>query len=328
MYPFTLTQAQNNQSAVSSLSANSKSKVIAGGTNLVDLMKMYVESPEELIDITALDLKGIAALPGGGMRIGALASNTDVAYHPAVMKQYPVLSQALLSGASAQLRNMATIGGNLMQRTRCPYFFHEDFACNKRVPGSGCSAIPGYNRMHAVLGTSDQCIATHPSDMSVALAALDAVIRVQGSGGERSIPIRQFHVLPGNTPHIETQLQHHELITAIELPSIPFASRSLYLKVRDRASYEFALASAAVALDISGNTIRSARIALGGVGTKPWRSDEAEKALTGAANTDQTYKKAADAALKGAREFTYNAFKIELAKRTLVRALATAGGKP
>ena len=326
MHPFTLTEAQTRQSAIQTLSANNRSKLIAGGTNIIDLMKMYVESPEQLIDINALDLKKIESLPGGGLRIGALVSNTDIAYHPAVIKQYPVLSQALLSGASAQLRNMATAGGNLMQRTRCPYFFNDSFPCNKRIPGSGCPAIPGYNRMHAVLGTSDQCIAAHPSDMCVALAALDATIRVQGPGGERSIPIRQFHVLPGNTPHIETQLRPDELITAIELPSLPFASRSLYLKVRDRASYEFALASAAVALDVSGNNIRSARVALGGVGAKPWHAAEAEKVLTGSPNTVQTYQRAADAALQGAKPYKYNAFKIELAKRTLVRALSTAGG--
>ncbi|MBE7169125.1 MAG: xanthine dehydrogenase family protein subunit M [Williamsia sp.] len=326
MHPFLLTQAQNNQSAVKALAANNKSKLIAGGTNLVDLMKMYVESPEELIDINALELKKIEPVKGGGIRIGALASNTDAAYHPAVMKQYPVLSQALLSGASAQLRNMATVGGNLMQRTRCPYFFNDSFPCNKRVPGSGCSAIPGYNRMHAVLGTSDKCIATHPSDMCVALAALDALVKVQGPAGERTIPIREFHVLPGDTPHIETRLQHDELITAVEIPLLPFATHSHYLKVRDRASYEFALASAAVALDVSGNTIRAARIALGGVGTKPWRAEEAEKVLTGAPNTTPTYQLAATAALKEAKGYKYNTFKIELAKRTLVRALATAGG--
>lgn len=326
MHPFTLTQAQDNNAVVNALTSNNKSRLIAGGTNILDLMKMYVESPEQLIDINALDLRKIEALPNGGIRIGALVSNTDLAYHPVVMKQYPVLSQALLSGASAQLRNMATTGGNLMQRTRCPYFYNATFPCNKREPGSGCSAIPGYNRMHAILGTSDKCIALHPSDMCIALVALDAIIHVQGSKGERSIPVQQFHLLPGDTPHIETVLRHDELITAVELPSMPFAARSHYLKVRDRASYEFALTSAAVALDVSNGTIRSARVALGGVGTKPWRASAAEKVLTGAKSTDETYKTASDAALEEAKAFKYNAFKIELAKRTIVRALTTAGG--
>ena len=326
MYPFKLTQIQNSNSAVSALSSNPRCKLIAGGTNLIDLMKMYVESPEELVDINGLDLKKIEALPGGGLRIGALVSNTDLAYHPAVVSQYPVLSQALLSGASAQLRNMATVGGNLMQRTRCSYFFNDSFPCNKRVPGSGCSAIPGYNRMHAILGTSEQCIATHPSDMCVALAALDTVIRVQSPGAERTIPFLEFHLLPGNTPHLETQLRHDELITAVEIPPLPFASGSHYLKVRDRASYEFALTSAAVAMDVRNNRIQSARIALGGVGTKPWRATEAEKVLAGAANNLQNYRLAAQVALKEAKEYRYNAFKTELAKRTLVRALTNIGG--
>ena len=326
MNPFTLIEARDNKAVVNALTSNNKSKLIAGGTNILDLMKMYVEKPEQLIDINALDLRKIETLPNGGIRVGALVTNTDFAYHPAVVKQYPVLSEALLSGASAQLRNMATTGGNLMQRSRCPYFFNATFPCNKREPGSGCSAIPGYNRMHAILGTSDKCIALHPSDMAVALVALDAVIHVQGAKGERSIPIQQFHVVPGDTPHIETVLQHDELITAVELPPIPFASRSHYLKVRDRASFEFALTSAAVALDVSNGTIRSSRVALGGVGTKPWRAAEAEKVLNGAKNSEETYKRAADAALKDAKAYKYNAFKIELAKRTIVRALTTVGG--
>lgn len=326
MQPFTLTAAKDNTAAVNALTSNNKAKLIAGGTNIIDLMKMYVETPEELIDINGLNLRKIETLHNGGIRIGALVSNSDLAYHPLIIKRYPVLSQALLAGASAQLRNMATAGGNLMQRVRCPYFYNATFPCNKRVPGSGCSAIPGYNRMHAVLGTSDKCIATHPSDMAVALVALDAVIHVQGSKGERAIPVQQFHLLPGDTPHIETALNQDDLITAIELPSIPYAAKSHYLKVRDRASYEFALTSAAVALDVSNRTIRSARVALGGVGTKPWRAAEAEKVLNGAKNTDETYKRAADAALEGAKAYKYNAFKIELAKRTIVRALTTVGG--
>lgn len=326
MHPFKLTKVTDSNAAIAALSAGKNAKLIGGGTNLVDLMKMYVETPDEVIDIKTLPLKKIESLPNGGVRIGALVSNTDLAYHPLVSKQYPVLSQALLSGASAQLRNMATVGGNLLQRTRCPYFFNVSFPCNKRLPGSGCSAINGYNRMHAVLGTSNQCIATHPSDMCVAMVALDAVIHVQGSKGERTIPITDFHLLPGDTPQKETVLEQGDLITAVELPPSPFATTSHYLKVRDRASYEFALTSAAVALDVSDGTIRSARIALGGVGTKPWRATAAEKALTGAKNSVQTYQAAADAVMKEAKPYTYNAFKIELAKRTLVRALSTVGG--
>lgn len=326
MHPFILTKATGTQNAIGKLAVAKNAKPIGGGTNLVDLMKMYVETPDELIDIKGLPLKQIEAVPGGGVRIGALVSNTDAAYHPAVSKAYPVLSQALLSGASAQLRNMATVGGNLLQRTRCPYFFNISFPCNKRVPGSGCSAIKGYNRSHAVLGTSDSCIATHPSDMCVALAALDATIHIQGTAGERTVPVRDFHLLPGNTPHIETVLKGGELITAVELPSLPFASTSHYLKVRDRASYEFALTSAAVVLDVSGGTVRSARIAMGGVGTKPWRATKAEAVLNGAKNNVQTYRAAADAVMKEAKGYPYNSFKIELAKRTLVRALTTVGG--
>lgn len=326
MHPFTLIEAQNNQAVIHALTSNLKAKMIAGGTNLLDLMKMYVEKPEQLVDINGLDLKKIESLPDGGVRIGALVTNTDLAYHPAIVQQYPVLSEAVLAGASAQLRNMATTGGNILQRTRCPYFFNDTFPCNKRNPGSGCSAIPGYNRMHAILGTSGKCIAAHPSDMAVALVALDAVVHIQGAKGERSVPIRDFHRLPGETPHIETVLQHDELITAVELPAIPFAAKSHYLKVRDRASYEFALTSAAVALDVNNGVIRSARVALGGVGTKPWRSAEAEKVLTGAKNSVETYKTAANVALQGAKEYKYNAFKIELAKRTIVRALTTVGG--
>ena len=326
MHPFILSKATGTQAALSKLAATKNAKPIGGGTNLVDLMKMYVETPDELIDIKGLPFKQIEMMPGGGVRIGALVSNTDAAYHPAINKSYPVLSQALLSGASAQLRNMATVGGNLLQRTRCPYFFNVSFPCNKRVPGSGCSAIKGYNRSHAVLGTSDSCIATHPSDMCVALIALDAVIHIQGAAGERTVPVRDFHLLPGDTPQIETVLKGGELITAVELPSLPAASTSYYLKVRDRASYEFALTSAAVVMDVSNGAIRSARIAMGGVGTKPWRATKAEAVLNGAKNNTQTYKAAANAVMAEAKGYPYNSFKIELAKRTLIRALTTVGG--
>ncbi len=279
-----------------------------------------------MVDINKLALYKIEELQNGDIRIGALVKNSDLAYHPVIIKNYPVLSEALLSGASPQLRNMATTGGNLMQRTRCPYFYSTDFACNKREPGSGCGAINGYNRNNAVLGTSDKCIATHPSDMCVAMAALGAIIYVQGSKGTRAIPFSEFHLLPGQTPHIEHNLKADELITHVELPALSFAAKSHYLKVRDRASYEFALTSAAVALDIQGGTIKGARVALGGVGTKPWRSVEAEKALIGAPANNDTYRKAAEAALTMAKPYTDNAYKIELAKRTLVRALTTVGG--
>jgi xanthine dehydrogenase YagS FAD-binding subunit len=325
MEPFKLIRVQNDQSAINAALTNG-SKFIAGGTNALDLMKLNIETPKQVIDINKLSLYQLEELPDGGVRIGALVKNSDLAYHPVIQKKYPVLSQALLSGASPQLRNMATTGGNLMQRTRCPYFYNTDFPCNKRVPGSGCSAINGYNRMNAVLGTSDKCIATHPSDMCVAMAALGAIIQVQGAKGMRNIPFADFHLLPGQTPHLEHNLRQGELITHIEIPALPFAAKSHYLKVRDRASYEFALTSAAVALDIQGGTIKGARIALGGVGTKPWRSLEAEKILTGATANEHTYRAAAEAALSQARGYKDNTFKIELAKRTLVRALTTTGG--
>jgi xanthine dehydrogenase YagS FAD-binding subunit len=325
MEPFKFIRAQDNSNAILSASV-ADAKFIAGGTNIVDLMKLNIEKPHQVVDINKLKLGDIETLANGTIRIGALVKNSDLAYHPAIIKNYPVLSEALLSGASPQLRNMATVGGNLLQRTRCPYFYDTTYACNKREPGSGCSAINGYNRNNAVLGTSDKCIATHPSDMCVAMAALGAVIHVQGAKGTRAIPFADFHTLPGETPHIESILKHGELITAVEIPALHFAVKSHYLKVRDRASYEFALTSAAVALDIKGDRIQSARIALGGIGTKPWRSLVAEKVLMGALNNEQSYRTAAEAALSSAKSYSHNAFKIELAKRTLVRALTTVGG--
>lgn len=325
MEPFKLTRATDQHAAISSVGGNN-TKFIAGGTNLIDLMKLDIEKPARLVDINALKLQNIETLAGGGVRIGALVKNSDLAYHPYIVKNYPVLSEALLSGASAQLRNMATTGGNLLQRTRCPYFYDTVFPCNKRVPGSGCSAIDGYNRNNAVLGTSTQCIATHPSDMCVAMAALGAIIHVEGPAGARTIPFNDFHLLPGQTPHIETTLKRGELITLVEIPNIPYAARSYYLKVRDRQSYEFALASAAVILNINNGRIQNAHIAIGGVGTKPWRSKLAEKVLAGSAANEQTYRTAAEAALSEAKPYKYNAFKIELAKRTLVRALNRVGG--
>jgi len=325
MEPFKLIRVQDGQSAITA-NLMAGSKFIAGGTNMLDLMKLNIETPKQVIDINKLSLSQIEELPNGGIKIGALVKNSDLAYHPAIAKKYPVLSEALLSGASPQLRNMASTGGNLMQRTRCPYFYNADFACNKRVPGSGCDAITGYNRNNAVLGTSDQCIATHPSDMCVAMAALGAIIQVQGVKGVRTIPFSEFHLLPGQTPQLEHNLKQGELITHIEIPPIPYAIRSHYLKVRDRASYEFALTSAAVILDIKDGRILKSHIALGGVGTKPWRSDLAEKVLNGAMANQQTYRAAAEAALSQAKGYQDNSFKIELAKRTLVRALTTTGG--
>jgi xanthine dehydrogenase YagS FAD-binding subunit len=326
MSPFTYTKAKTNKEAIDAMNSNANAKFIGGGTNLVDLMKMYVETPQQLVDITALDLKKIETLPNGNVRIGALVANSDLAYNATIMSKYPMLSKALLAGASAQLRNMATTGGNILQRTRCYYFYDTAMPCNKRVPGSGCSAINGYNRMHAVLGVSDKCIATHPSDMCVALAALDAIIHVEGINGERTINFLDFHLVPGNTPEKENVLQHDELITAIEIPSLPFAFNSTYIKVRDRQSYEFALASAAVALDVSNGMINNARIALGGVATKPWRAKDAEQYLNGKKATTENFSAAADIALKDAKTYKYNAFKPKLAKQAIISALQTTGG--
>jgi xanthine dehydrogenase YagS FAD-binding subunit len=321
MNPFTYLKAKDINHAVRVTSTHGNSKFIGGGTNIIDLMKMNIESPQYLIDITLLDLKKIEVLGNGNVRIGALVSNSDLAYHNTIETHFPILSQALFAGASPQLRNMATTGGNLLQRTRCYYFYDTATPCNKREPGSGCSAITGYNRMNAILGTSDQCIATHPSDMCVAMAALDAIIRVEGPNGKRSIAFEDFHLLPGNTPDKENDLQPGELITYVEIPPLPFASHSTYLKVRDRSSYEFALISAAIALDVTNGTINAARIALGGVGTKPWRARKAEQSLTGKTAGMDAYKAAADIAMENAAAHTYNAFKPELARRTIISAL-------
>ena len=299
-------------------------RFIAGGTTLVDLMKLSVETPDQLVDINRLPLDKIEATPNGGLKIGATVRNSDLANHATVKRDYPVLSQAILQGASAQLRNMATTAGNLLQRTRCVYFRDPAMPCNKREPGSGCPAITGHNRMLAVLGTSDQCIATNPSDMCVAMAALEATIHIQGPTGSRAVAIRDFHLLPGNTPDRETVLEPGDLITYVELPSPKTGSKQLYLKLRDRASYEFALTSAAVILEIAEDRITSARIALGGVGTKPWRSTEAESALVGRPANTATFRKAAEAALRDAKPQSENGFKIELARRCLTHALETA----
>jgi xanthine dehydrogenase YagS FAD-binding subunit len=294
-------------------------RFVAGGTNLIDMMKLNVERPKVVVDINGLPLDRIEATPEGGLKIGALARNSDVARHPTVVKDYAVLSQALLSGASPQLRNMATTGGNLLQRTRCVYFRDTAHACNKREAGSGCSAIGGHNRMLAVLGTSNECIATNPSDQNVALTALEATIQIRGAKGERSVPIHDFYLLPGSTPQRETVLEPGDVITGVTLP--PPMGRSLYLKLRDRAAYEFALASAAIVMKLNGNRIQQVRVAMGGVGAKPWRSFEAEKELTGHAPGAEVFRRAAEAALKDARPQSENGFKVELAKRCVVRAL-------
>ncbi len=324
MEPFDYLRATEPARAIAS-AAEPDTAVIAGGTTLVDLMRLEVMRPRHVVDITALPLREID-VASDAITIGALVSNTDVAYHPAVVARFPALSEALLSGASPQIRNMATVGGNLLQRTRCPYFRDVQTPCNKRAPGSGCAALDGFARSHAVLGTSDQCIATHPSDMCVALVALDAVVGVKGPKGEREIKIIDFHTVPGAHPEIESVLAPGELVTHVELPVRPLASRSRYVKVRDRASFAFALASAAVALDVRGSAIREARIALGGVATKPWRAREAEDALVGKPLGIDAFRRAAAIALQDAKPKPDNAFKVELAKRTIVRALMRAGG--
>jgi xanthine dehydrogenase YagS FAD-binding subunit len=326
MEPFTYVKATDDNGAITAAGAP-RTAYIAGGTTLIDLMRLEILRPTSLVDITGLPYAGIEQVRGGVM-IGAMVRNTELAHHPLIVKRYPVLSQALLSGASPQLRNLATTGGNLLQRTRCPYFRDpQTAACNKRSPGSGCAALGGVNRSHAVLGISARCIATNPSDMAVALVALDAIVHTKRAKDTRTIPITDFHTLPGEHPEIESVLEPGELITHVELPALPFAARSRYVKVRDRASYAFALASAAVALDLAGGTIKDARVALGGVSTKPWRSTRAEKELVGQKASLEVFRKAADVALAGAEPQPGNRFKIDLAKRTLVRTLTeTAGG--
>jgi len=298
-------------------------RFVAGGTTLLDLMKLNVETPARLIDISRLPLATVEATPDGGLKIGATVRNSDLASHPTVRRDYAVLSQAILAGASAQLRNMATTAGNLLQRTRCMYFRDTAMPCNKREPGTGCPAITGSNRTLAVLGTSENCIATNPSDMNVAMAALEATVHVLGPKGSRAVPIGDFHLLPGRTPQRETVLEPGDLVTHVTLPPPITGSQQVYLKLRDRASYEFALASAAVVITLAGGTVTRARVALGGVGTKPWRSPEAETALVGQMANATNFRKAAEAAMRGARPQTENAFKIELAKRCLTHALHT-----
>jgi xanthine dehydrogenase YagS FAD-binding subunit len=321
---FEYARARDVADAVRQMAADPRAKLIAGGTNLIDLMKEDVERPSRLIDISRLPLKAVEATSDGGVRIGALVPNSDLAWHPLIERRYPILASALLAGASAQLRNMATTGGNLLQRTRCYYFYDTATPCNKRDPGSGCSAINGMNRIHAILGASETCIATHPSDMCVALAALDAKVRATGPAGERAIALSEFHRLPGSMPQRDTNLYPSEIVTAVELPAQGFASHYTYLKIRDRLSYAFALVSIAAALDLDGDTIRDARLALGGVAHKPWRDLEAEAALRGHAADRASFERAADMLLRGARGYRHNSFKIELARRGVVRALTQA----
>lgn len=302
-------------------------RFVAGGTTLIDLMKLRVETPEHILDINRLGFDKVEKSTDGGLKIGATVRNAPLAHHPDVKRDYAVLSQAILSGASAQLRNMATTAGNLLQRTRCVYFRDPAMPCNKRTPGSGCPAITGANRMMAILGTSAQCIATNPSDMCVALAALEATVHVQGASGARAIAIGDFHVLPGDTPQRETVLEPGDLVTHVTLPPPVAGSRQVYLKLRDRASYEFALASAAVVMNIGDGKVTRIRIALGGVGTKPWRSPEAEAVLLNQPGDAATFRKAAEAALRDAKPQSENGFKVELAKRCLIHALRTAAAQ-
>lgn len=326
MRPFKYTEASDAAVATRAVAANPEAKFLAGGTNLVDLMREHIAKPNELVDIKPLAMSQIRQT-SSGISIGALARNTDTANHPIVRKDLPLLTMAILAGASPQIRNMATNGGNLMQRTRCQYFYDITTPCNKREKGSGCGAIEGLNRMHAIFGHSKDCVATYPGDMANALYALDAVVKVRGvDGKERSIPIHDFHRLPGSTPEIDNALAHGELITSIEVPKNKFAERSYYLKVRDRASYAFAIVAVAAALEIEGDRVKQARVVLGGVAHKPWRSAEAEKALVGKTANRAAFEAAAEAALAGAKPLSHNGYKVDLAKRSIVVALERAMG--
>jgi xanthine dehydrogenase YagS FAD-binding subunit len=324
MISFQYERAQDVAGAIRQITGDPNAKLVAGGTNLIDLMKMDVERPTKIIDITRLPLKEVENTPGGGLRIGALVRNTDLAYHPQVEKRYPVLTSAILAGASQQLRNMASTGGNLLQRTRCSYFYEITAPCNKREPGSGCFALGGLNRMHAILGSSPTCIATHPSDMCVALAVLEARVHVSGSSGDRVIAFTDFHRLPGDAPERDSNLAPGEIITAVELPAKGFAENHTYLKIRDRHSYAFALVSVAVGLELDGDIIKDGRFALGGVASKPWRDSEAEAALRGQPANAAAFSHAANLLLRDAKGFAHNSFKIDLAHRCIVRALTQA----
>lgn len=324
MNNFSYTKVTDTAEAINELVTHKNAKFVAGGTNLFDLMKEHVEVPDHVIDINKLQLDKIEALPDGGLRLGALATNADTAWNKEVEEKYPLLSQAILAGASPQLRNMATNGGNLLQRTRCYYFYDRATPCNKREPGSGCSAINGFNRIHAILGTSESCIATHPSDMCVALAALDAKVNVQGPEGERTIDFEDFHRLPGEAPHLDNNLKPGDLITSIDLPADHFQDHVVYLKLRDRQSYAFALVSVAVAMKLENGVITDVRVALGGVAHKPWRDRSAEQLMKGKAPEKAQFKAFAESLLANAKGFGHNTFKIELGKRAIVRALSNA----
>jgi xanthine dehydrogenase YagS FAD-binding subunit len=324
MTPFHYSRASDVADAIRQITADPAAKFIAGGTNLIDLMKYDVEHPARLVDISHLPLRSVEETSGGGLRIGALVPNSDLAYHPLIAQRYPLIASAILSGASQQLRNMASTGGNLVQRTRCFYFYDAVTPCNKRQPGSGCSAISGINRINGILGTSEACIATHPSDLCVALAALEAIVHVVGPAGARTIAFPEFHRLPGNTPQRDTNLEPNEIITAIELPPKGFGANYSYLKIRDRLSYAFALVSVAAALELDGDTIREARLALGGVAHKPWRVTAAEAALRGQRADAGAFAQAADLVLRGAKGYGHNSFKIGLARRAIVRTLSQA----
>jgi xanthine dehydrogenase YagS FAD-binding subunit len=329
MKNFTYVRANSTQDAIQRATKEKTANFIAGGTNLVDRLKVFLDEPSQLIDISRLKLNQINRTDEGGLRIGSLVNNTAVADNPEIRDNYPLLSRAILSGASQQIRNMATVGGNLMQRTRCPYYYDTVFPCNKRQPGSGCPAATGINKMHAILGASEQCLAVNPSDMCVPLVALDAIVEVEGVQGRREIPFKEFHRLPGNTPQLDNNLASGEIITAVILPPISFAKSGVYLKLRDRASYAFALISVAAALEIQDGEIQQARMALGGVAHKPWRSPEAEEFLTGKTPETATFQQAAEIALQGAKPLKYNAFKVEMTKRAIRRALnvsAQGGG--
>lgn len=320
MNNFAYTKASDAAAIINQVSNSPDSKYIAGGTNLIDLLKYNLTIADTLVDLNPLsNHHEIMELENGGLLLGALVTNADTAYHPLIEQRYPLLSKTILAGASAQIRNMATNGGNLLQRTRCYYFYDANSPCNKRVPGSGCSAIPGYNRIMAILGTSEHCIAVFPSDMCVALAALDAVVHIKGLNGERTLAFADFHRLPGDTPHLDNNLQHGEIITGIELPAKGFEKNHSYLKLRDRNSYAFALVSIATGLEMEGEVIKAARIALGGVAHKPWRVKAAEDLLVGKAATRENFAAAADLILQGAKGFEHNAFKITLAKRAIIR---------
>jgi xanthine dehydrogenase YagS FAD-binding subunit len=317
-------RAETLDQAIAAIAANPAAKLIAGGTNLIDLMKYNVERPERVVDITRLPLKEIEETEAGGLLIGALVPNSDLAYDGRIQSRYPLLASAILAGASAQLRNSASTGGNLLQRTRCYYFYDPATPCNKREPGTGCPAIEGQNRIHAILGTSEHCIATHPSDMAVGLAALEALVHVSGPDGARTIPIAEFHRLPGDQPHLDTTLRHDEIITGVELPAAEFSRNYTYLKLRDRLSYAFALVSVAAALRIEDGVVAEARLALGGVAHKPWRDTAAEALLVGNPPDRERFEAAAEQVLAGAQGYAHNSFKIELARRAIVRGLSQA----